>query len=56
MDDDRTIVKSIKTLDGKIHIPRLDEEKNLLLPFPFEREVIYYMIPRELIVEMVKGE
>ena len=56
MDDDRTIIESIKTLDDKIHVPHLDEEKNLLIPLPWKHGALYYMIPRELIVEMVKGE
>lgn len=54
--DTMTVITDIRTIDGKTHIPHLDEEKNLLIPLPWKHGVIYFMIPRELIVEMVKGE
>ena len=55
-DDTKTVITDIQTVDGKTHVPHLDDEKNLLLPFPWERQVLYYMIPRELIVEMVRQD
>ena len=51
-----TDIKTIDVIDGKTHVPQLDEEKNLLIPLPWNHTVLYYRIPRELIVEMVKGD
>jgi len=51
------IVTSMRELDGVSARPKLDEDKNLLIPMGIVSDhlrIIYMKIPRELIIEMVK--
>lgn len=48
------LFKGIKTQDGEVFNIKTDEEKNLLIPIPLNKEVIYVKILRETILEMIK--